>query len=128
MIALTITDAQQSKTFYTIEAPLRNAPILNETDVQTIEGDLATYYTGGQKRNLTIRLGYQDAQDYAELVGFRDRQRTNHAYPLITIAGAEGLNMTNIPCKMTLSSHDIVDECGVVENVQITLRESVQMS
>ena len=102
MITITITDAQQSQSFETIIQPLVDTPVLNEGDVTTIEGDLATYYTGDKKRNISVIFGYMTADAYAVLEGFRDRQRTNYAYPLITINGANGLAVDNLPCKMTL--------------------------
>ena len=128
MITITITDAQQSQSFETLIQPLVDTPVLNEGDVTTIEGDIATYYTGNKKRNISVLFGYMTTDAYAVLEGFRDRQRTNHAYPLITINGADGLAVDNLPCKMTLSAQSIVDNCGTVENVRVTLRESVQMS
>jgi len=128
MISFTITDLQDSQTFNTeaIVAPLVESPVIAETDVVTIDNNLSTYYTG-TKRSFSIDLGYLDKETYSVLKGFRDRQYTNMKYPLITITGDENINVTNLPMKISLSEQRVVDKCGLVSDVVLSLRESKQI-
>jgi len=126
MISFTITDLQDSQTFNTIASPLVESPIIAETDVVTIDNNLSTYYTG-TKRSFSIDLGYLDKETYSVLKGFRDRQYTNMKYPLITITGDENINVTNLPMKLSLSEQQVVDNCGYVSDVVLSLRESKQI-
>lgn len=126
MITLTITDAQDSATFGTFTVPVVSNPVIAETDVQTIDVNISTYYTGS-KRYYEFNLGFVSKDGYAILQGFRDRQYTNMKYPLITISGDENINVTNMPAKMTLSSQNIIDNCGNVQDCVVTFRESRQM-
>lgn len=126
MITFTITDLQDSQTFNTIASPLVESPIIAETDVVTIDNNLSTYYTG-TKRSFSINLGYLDKETYGVLKGFRDRQYVNMKYPLITITGDENINVTNLPMKLSLSEQQVVDNCGYVSDVVLSLRESKQI-
>lgn len=126
MITLTITDTQDSATFRVFAVPIVSDPVIAETDVMAIDANLSTYVTGA-KRQYSFDLGYLDAEAYAVLLGFRQRQYTNHKYPQITVEGAENINVTNMTGKMTLSEQRVIDNCGNVEDVTVTFRESKQM-
>lgn len=130
-ITLTISDTTNSMTFdggqAEILSPLVSNPIIRETDVETIDANISTYYSA-TKRQYTIQLGEMDKDGYAELVAFRDRQYTNRKYPLITITGDDNINVSSLPMKLTVNAQNVIDNCGTVENVTVTLRESKQMS
>lgn len=126
MITLTITDAEDSATFATFSVPVVSQPVIAETDVQTIDVNISTYFTGS-KRSFEFNLGFQSKESYAILEGFRDRQYSLMKYPQITITGDENINVTNMTAKMTLSPQNIIDNCGNVEDCVVTFRESRQM-
>lgn len=130
-ITLTISDTTNSMTFdggqAGILSPLVSNPIIRETDVETIDANISTYYSA-TKRQYTIQLGEMGKDGYAELVAFRDRQYTNRKYPLITITGDDNINVSSLPMKLTVNAQNVVDNCGTVENVTVTLRESKQMA
>lgn len=123
---LTITDLQDTASFTVFEVPVTSAPIIAQSDVVTIDNNLSTYFTGS-KKSYTFRFGYLDKDAYAILMGFRDRQYTNHKYPVITVTGNQNLNVSNMTAKMTLSDQNVIDNCGVVSDVSATFRESKQM-
>lgn len=127
MISLTITDAQDSMTFnaYQIQTPLNLSPIIRETDVETLDGNISTYYST-TKRQYEFQPVFMDADSYAQLKGFRDRQYTNKKYPQITIVG-NGVAANNLTAKMTLNDQRVTDQCGTVENITVSFRESKQM-
>lgn len=126
MIQLTLTDLQDTATFNIIASPLVASPVIAETDVVTVDNNISTYYTG-TKRAYSIDLGFLDKETYAVLMGFRDRQYTDLKYPLVTISGDENINVTNLPMKITLAEQRVINNCGYVAEVKITLRESKQL-
>ncbi len=127
MIRLTIQDQEDIISFDTIlESPIVLSPIINETDVESIDGNISTYY-GSTKRQYTFKIAWLDADTYAALKAFRDRQYTNLKYPQITVEGAQNLNIANMTAKMTLSDQEVTDNCGTVESITLTFRESKQM-
>ena len=128
MITITIQDSTDSMEFYGngIESPLVLTPQIAETDVETIDGNISTYY-GSTKRQYSIRIPWMTATDYAQLQGFRDRQYSALKYPQVSITGATNVNVTNMTAKLTLNAQSMIDQCGLVEGVEITLRESKQI-
>lgn len=127
MITLTIQDNTDSMTFgATLITPITLAPIINETDVETVDGNISTYY-GSTKRSYEVSLFAMDQESYGALKAFVDRQYSNLKYPKITVDGAEVLNITDMTAKMTLSNTDVINSCGLVDNIKLTFRESKQM-
>ena len=126
MIKLTIQDNQDSMTFSVLLVPITLSPQIMEQDVQTIDGNISTYYSN-TKREYTFKLGYLGPDDYAKLRDFRDRQYADLKYPNITVTGADNINVQNMTAKMTLNDQEVISNCGMVENVVVTFRESKQM-
>ena len=126
VIYLKLEDGVDRLRLYTLEAPVSSSPIINETDVVTSDGNLSTYY-GSTKQQLTFRFGYMTADEYARLLDIRDRQYKNLKYPKVTIRNAGNLDITKMPAKLTLGSQNIIDNCGNVQDVDLTLRESKEV-
>lgn len=128
MITLTIQDSTDSMTFgASLITPIELDPIINETDVETIDGNISTYY-GSTKRRYNISLFPMDEESYADLRAFVTRQYQNLKYPTITVEGTTNLNIENMTAKMSLSSTEVINSCGLVDNINLTFRESKQMS
>ena len=125
-ITLTITDSSVTQTYDVLYVPLVSAPIITETDVQTIDGNISTYYNS-TKQSFVVELGDMTQAEYSVLKGFIARQYENLKYPAITITGAINLNVTNMIAKMTLNDQRVVDNCGTIEGVELTFRESKQL-
>lgn len=126
-ISLTITDLQDEQEFVIFEAPITLEPVINMTDITTIDNNVSTYITGSPKKLYTFNLGYLDAETFGVLKGFYDRQITNLKYPQITVEGADNLNIENMTARMILGEQAVIDNCGNVENVTVQFRESKQM-
>lgn len=127
MITLTIQDNSDQMTFgAALITPITLAPIINETDVETVDGNISTYY-GSTKRSYEVSLFAMDQESYSALKAFVDRQYSNLKYPKITVDGAEVLNITDMTAKMTLSNTEVINSCGLVDNIKLTFRESKQM-
>lgn len=128
MIQLTIQDSADQMTFgASLITPITLSPIINETDVETVDGNISTYY-GSTKRMYEIGLIAMDQESYASLKAFITRQYQSLRYPQITVTGADTLNVTNMTAKMTLSDTEVVNACGLVDNIRLTFRESNQIA
>lgn len=111
----------------TWDSPTPNTPLT----VQTIEAasevvtlDLNIYVDlFNTKRVWKVQWGYMDPADYAYLRDFYDRQFSNLEFPTLTITD---LNVNDVVVKMSLSDQNITDESGLVENVEVVFRETVQ--
>lgn len=125
-ITLTITDTSVTQTYDVLYSPLVSSPVITETDVQTVDGNISTYYNS-TKQQFTVQLGNMTQAEYSVLKGFIQRQYENLKYPAITITGAINLNVTNMIAKMTLNDQNVVNDCGLVEGVQLIFRESKQL-
>ena len=67
MITLTIQDNSDQMTFgATLITPITLAPIINETDVETVDGNISTYY-GSTKRSYEVSLFAMDQESYSAL-------------------------------------------------------------
>lgn len=128
MIELTISDNANSMTFgASLVVPIKMTQLINESDVETIDGNISTYYSS-MKRQFAFRLLPMDQANYAELQAFVNRQYQNLKYPRITVTGAETMNVEDMTAKITLSDEEITNACGLVDNIQLTFRESRQMA
>ena len=125
-ITLTITDTSVTQTYGLLGSPVVSAPVITETDVQTVDGNISTYYNS-TKQSFVVQLGNMSQDEYSVLKGFITRQYQNLKYPAITITGAINLNVSNMVAKMTLNDQNVVNNCGLVEGVQLTFRESKQL-
>lgn len=125
-ITLTITDTSVTQTYTLLMAPVVSSPIITETDVQTVDGNISTYYNS-TKQSFTVQLGDMSQDEYSVLKGFITRQYQNLKYPAITITGAINLNVSNMVAKMSLNDQNVINNCGTVEGVQLVFRESKQI-
>jgi hypothetical protein len=62
--------------------------------------------------------------EYNELKGYYDRQFTLFKYPQLSI---DYLNVNNIPVRMTLNTQEIIDNCGTIQNIEVSFRETKQL-
>lgn len=125
-IELTITDTSVTQAYPLLMSPVVSSPIITETDVQTRDGNISTYYNS-TKQSFTVSLGEMSQDEYSVLKGFITRQYQNLKYPAITITGAINLNVSNMVAKMTLNDQNVVNNCGTVDGIQLTFRESKQI-
>lgn len=125
-ITLTISDESITQTYGLLMAPVVSSPIITETDVQTVDGNISTYYNS-TKQSFTVQLGYMSQDEYSVLRGFIDRQYQNLKYPTITITGALNLEVESMVAKMSLNDQNVITNCGLVEGVQLMFRESKQL-
>ena len=124
MYQIQLTDSVNSQILPKLNIPLTETPIEGATDVTTLDLNIYTDFFA-KKRSWQHTWAYLTEDEFNILKGFYDRQFTLWQYPEITISE---LGINNIPVRMTLSPRNIIDNCGTVQDVEVSFRESVQMS
>ena len=121
---ITLHDSTASWTSPPPNTPLTESVIEASTEVTTL--DLNIYVDLlNTKRVWRIVWGYMDATQYALLKAFYNRQFTALEFPDVTIPD---LAVTSVVVRATLSDQNITDKSGLVENVELTLRETIQLT
>lgn len=119
---ITLHDSTTSWTSPSPNTPLTEQIIEASSEVTTL--DLNVYIDLlNTKRSWTINWGYMSATDYETLRGFYNRQFTDLEFPDVTITD---LGVSSVVVRATLSDKNVTDESGLVENVQLILRETIQ--
>lgn len=107
----------------TIERDFINTPIENAADVVTLDGSLYTDFVSQEREWMFQYESLSEAQ-YNALRAAYDDQFISYQYPLLSIPY---YSVTDQPCRMTINPKSIVDNCGTVERVEITFRETSQL-
>lgn len=122
-ISMKIADTESSVYYDLLEVPLTEAPALGITNIETADNNITTYFTAN-KRIWKHKWVYMTKEEYEALRALYDRQFLLFKYPLLTI---EHLNVINVPVFLSMSDRTVVDSCGGVSDVEITMRETIQM-
>jgi len=105
-----------------LEVPLSVAPLSNEVDVVTADNNMYTSFAlASQKKLFTHTWRNMSESDYNVIKGIYDAQFVTYEYPLLSIPH---LNIEYMPVKMNINPQEIYNNCGSVQNVTISLRES----
>ncbi|MBR2681037.1 MAG: hypothetical protein IKE23_09865, partial [Exiguobacterium sp.] len=97
--------------------------VMGKSEVTTQSGDIYTDYVY-KKFEFKYEWDFLSAAEYAVLEGFFNRQFSLNKYPRITIPE---LGVENMVVRMELSDQNIVNNCGMVEKVKISFRETTQL-
>ena len=120
MYEIIITDASGTITLPQLEIPLSLAILEGASDVQTLDYNVYTDFIT-TKRLVSHTWSYLSKADFTALKGYYDRQFTMFAYPTITITE---MGITDMIVRMILSPQSVSDQCGTVEGVTVSFRES----
>ena len=126
MISILLTDDVSSLEIKKLEVPLDETIIENATDTQTLDGNVSTdfIYTAPNKRQWSHTWAYMSNEDYIELKAFYDRQFTLYKYPLFS---CDFYSISQVPVRMSMTKKSIIDNCGTVQGVEVTFRETEQL-
>lgn len=122
-LTLTITDDNTSITYALLPSPFHKKQEIGASKVLTASGDIYTDYVY-KKFEFEYEWGFLTAEEYATLEGFFNRQYSLNKYPRISIPE---LGVDNMVAKMELSGQSIINNCGIVEKVKVSFRESTQL-
>lgn len=123
MITIKLTDNSGPLVLPTLAPPLAESTIEGATDVQTLDNNISTYFTAN-KRQWVQQWPYMSEADFNVLKAYYDRQWTDYKYPLVTI---DYYDITDVPCRMYLDPKNVIDNCGTVQDVSVTFRETRQL-
>lgn len=93
------------------------------TTVDPLSGNVYRDYMA-TKRIWSHTWAYLSKDEYDLLHAIYERQKAEWTYPRLTI---DGENVANLVVDYTLGQKNIIDDCGTVSDVTITLRETRQL-
>lgn len=108
----------------TPDPPIVQRYIDSAIEVTTLDLNVYTDLLS-RKRSWTIQWGYMNKTSYSNLRFIIESQFTNLELPTLSIPD---FRVQNVVVKATLNDHSVVDRSGLVENVELTLRETIQAS
>jgi hypothetical protein len=123
-IVASLTDTNGTLELPRLEVPFTTEIIEGATDVETLDGNIYTDFIR-QKRRWTISYTILTEARYNSIKAYYDQQFiTPWAYPLLSVPY---FDIDNVPVRMYLNPKEVWKDCGDVQNVTITLRESRQI-
>ena len=121
-LTLTLTDTQDTVTYTMLEVPFTTEDVEGKSEITTLSGDVYVDYLYN-KRRWTHRWATLSEAEYNKLRGFYERQFTTYKFPLLSVPE---YGVENVPVVMNFSARKTINQCLRVEDVEITLRETVQ--
>lgn len=108
-----------------LEVPFLRTPIEMSADVVTLSNDMYTDFVNNLKAGWSMSWASLTEDEYNAIYAIYEWQFTNNDYPLLDIPY---YGVTDIPVRMTINTKDIWKNCGDVQNVTISLRETSPLS
>lgn len=126
-LTLRLIDSSDDVTYDILEVPFEELPIDGKTNIETADGNVFSYVTYSGKRQWSHTWSWMTEEEYLRLRAFERRQYSDpFQRPLITIAR---LGVENVPVVMEITApRKIVSNCGTVQGVSVTWRETIQNS
>lgn len=124
MIVLILANNAGSLTLELPSPPVTTTTVEGATDVQTLDNNVSTYFTTNKRQWLYQRDSMSESA-FNELKAIYDAQWTEFRYPLLSIAH---YGISDVPVRMYLESRNAIDNCGTVEDVSVTFRETRQLA
>lgn len=121
-LTLTLTDTQDTVTYELLEVPFTTEDVVGKSDITTLSGNVYVDFLY-DKRRWKHKWKTMSEAEYNKLRGFYDRQLTLYKFPLLSIPE---YGIEDVPVVMSISARKTVNNCLRVEDVEITLRETVQ--
>ncbi len=121
-LTLTLTDTQDTVTYTLLEVPFTTEDVTGKSEITTLSGNIYVDYLYN-KRQWKHKWKTMSEAQYNKLRGFYDRQLTTYKFPLLSVPE---YGVENVPVAMNISARKTVNNCLRVEDVEITLRETVQ--
>lgn len=118
-----ITATLNATAMPSIEKDFIHTPTENAADVQTLSGDV---YTDFVSQEYAWSFSYESLtqDEYDALRAIYDSQFTLYQYPTLSIPY---YSLVEQPVRMYINEKNIWNNCGAVQNVQFTFRETSQL-
>lgn len=123
MITGILSNSNQAFNLPPFEVSLDTETLENAKDIVTLDYNMYTDFIN-HKREWSMRWDSLTEDEYNVLKSIYDEQFTLFEYPVLSIAY---YGIASIPVRMYMNKKAVWNNCGDVENVEITLRESTQL-
>lgn len=120
MILATLNDLQLPP----IEVDFLRSPIEATADVVTLDNSLYTDFSAPNAHAWTFNYDSLTQEQYDAIKDIYDSQFSTYQYPLLSIPF---YSITDTPVRMYINEKNIWNHCGDIQNVQLRLRESIQI-
>lgn len=118
-----LTDSAGTHELPPLEVPLTRVKNEKMTTVEPLSGNVYDDYIA-TKRTWAHTWRYLSENEYALLDEIYERMKSEWTYPQLTI---DGENVTDLVVKYELGAKNIIDDCGVVQDVTVSFRETRQL-
>ncbi len=118
-----LTDSTGTHELPPLEVPLTRVDNEIMTTVEPLSGNIYRDYMA-TKRIWSHSWAFLSKDEYDLLHDIYERQKAEWMYPRLTI---DGENVSNLVVDYMLGPKNLIDDCGTVSDVTITLRETRQL-
>lgn len=122
MYKIFLTDSAGVHELPELEVPLTRVKNEKMTTVEPLSANVYDQYIA-TKRTWTHTWAYLTAEQFDLLDEIYERMKSERTYPLLTI---DGENVEDLVVRYDLSAKNIIDNCGDVQGVTVTFRETRQ--
>jgi hypothetical protein len=123
MYKIYLTDSAGTHELPPLEVPLTRVKNEKMTTVEPLSGNVYDQFFA-TKRVWAHTWKYLTKEQYDLLDEIYERMKSEWTYPQLTI---EGENVTNLVVKFELGAKNIIDNCGEVQDVTVSFRETRQL-
>lgn len=123
MYKLYLTDSAGTHELPPLEVPLTRGKIEKQTVVEPLSGNVYRDYIA-TKLNYTHTWRFLSEDDYDLLDEIYERMKKELTYPMLTVEG-QGISLMVVDYE--LSPKNIIDDCGLVQDVTVSFRETRQL-
>lgn len=123
-IKLVLSDSILTATIVLPTPPLEQQDNNLDVKKRTLDNSLHVYIApNADKRTWTQNWSYLRIDEYTLIRGFRDRQRTLHTFPELSITGLATGDILSVSVFITMEDKNIIDNCETVQNVNVMFEE-----
>lgn len=123
MITATLSNGSTTMQLPDIEVSLDTDTIENAQDVQTLDYNIYTDFINS-KRRWVLKWDSLDETTYNTLRSIYESQFTDFQYPVLDIPY---YSISDVPVRLYMNTKQVWNNCGDVQNVEISLRETAQL-
>lgn len=127
MYKIFLTDSAGTHELPPLEVPLTRVKNEKKTVVEPLSGNVYEDYIA-TKRSWAHTWAYLTPEQYDLLDEIYEHRKTDYAYPALTIESDNpNDNVSELTVQYELSPKNIIDECGNVQDVTVSFRETRQL-
>lgn len=124
IVKLTLSDSTTTETIVLPTPPLVQEDNNLDVKSRTLDNSLHVYIApNADKRTWLQQWDFLRIAEYTIIRGFRDRQRTLHTFPKLSITGLPSGDIIDVPVFITMERKNIVDNCETIEDVSVIFEE-----